>query len=141
MAEQRFSISPFSLPLQKKIVLPKYEPFDGLYGVFADSLPDGWGRLLVDRLLLQKQMDPHTVDMLNRLAIVGETGMGALTYRPVHKLQSEQAQYDYDRISEECRKILESEYSEDLDMLLHWAALPERAPENTGQNRRRRLDS
>ena len=112
-----FSISPFSLPLQKKLFLPKYEPFDGLYGVFADSLPDGWGRLLVDRLLLQKQMDPHTVDMLNRLAIVGETGMGALTYRPVHKLQSEQAQYDYDRISEECRKILESEYSEDLDML------------------------
>lgn len=112
-----FSISPFSLPLQKKLFLPKYEPFDGLYGVFADSLPDGWGRLLVDRLLLQKQMDPHKVDMLNRLAIVGETGMGALTYRPVHKLQSEQAQYDYDRISEECRKILESEYSEDLDML------------------------
>ena len=62
-------------------------------------------------------MDPHTVDMLNRLAIVGETGMGALTYRPVHQLQSEQVQYDYDRISEECRKILESEYSEDLDML------------------------
>lgn len=61
-----FSISPFSLPLQKKLFLPKYEPFDGLYGVFADSLPDGWGRLLVDRLLLQKQMDPHTVDMLNR---------------------------------------------------------------------------
>ena len=45
-----FSISPFSLPLIKKVFIPKYEPFDGLFGVFNDSLPDGWGRLLVDRL-------------------------------------------------------------------------------------------
>ncbi len=44
-----YAISPFSLPLQKKVYIPKADPFDGLYGVFADSLPDGWGRLLVDR--------------------------------------------------------------------------------------------
>ena len=42
-----FAISPFSLPLQKKVYLPRVDPFDGLFGVFADSLPDGWGRLLV----------------------------------------------------------------------------------------------
>lgn len=30
------------------------DPFDGLFGVFADSLPDGWGRFLVDRLMLKK---------------------------------------------------------------------------------------
>ncbi len=40
-----FPISPFSLPLEKKVFLPKSEPFEGLYGAFADSLPDGWGRL------------------------------------------------------------------------------------------------
>ncbi len=112
-----FAISPFSLPLREKVYIPKYEPFNGLYGVFSDSLPDGWGRLLVDRLLLKEHINPNKVDMLNRLAIVGETGMGALTYRPVHKLQSEQMRCDFDRISEECKKILESEYSEDLDML------------------------
>ena len=38
-----FSISPFSLPLEKKVFIPKYDPFEGLFGVFADSLPDGWG--------------------------------------------------------------------------------------------------
>lgn len=42
-----FSISPFSLPLEKKVFLPKPDPYDGVFGVFADSLPDGWGRLLV----------------------------------------------------------------------------------------------
>lgn len=45
-----FAISPFSLPLRKGVFVPKkYDPFEGLFGVFADSLPDGWGRLLVDR--------------------------------------------------------------------------------------------
>ena len=41
--EDGFPISPLSLPLEKKVFLPKSEPFEGLYGVFADSLPDGWG--------------------------------------------------------------------------------------------------
>ena len=26
-----------------------YEPFEGLFGAFSDSLPDGWGRLLKER--------------------------------------------------------------------------------------------
>lgn len=36
-----FSISPYSLPLVQKVYLPKPDPFDGLFGVFADRLPDG----------------------------------------------------------------------------------------------------
>ena len=59
-----YSISPFSLPL------------------FADSLPDGWGRLLVDRLLMKNKINPYEVDSINRLAIVGKSGMGALEYYP-----------------------------------------------------------
>ena len=39
-----FSISPFSLPISRKLFVPKVLPFDGLFGVFSDSLPDGWGR-------------------------------------------------------------------------------------------------
>ena len=112
-----FNISPFSLPLQKKLYIPKYDPCDGLFGVFADSLPDGWGRLLVDRVLLREHTNPDEVDMLSRLAIVGDSGMGALTYHPIHKWQSEPARLDYDRISEECAKILASEYTDDLDEL------------------------
>lgn len=49
--QEGFSISPFSLPLEKRVFMPKIDPFEGLFGVFADSLPDGWGRLLVDRLM------------------------------------------------------------------------------------------
>ena len=112
-----FPISPFSLPLEDRVYIPKPDPFDGLYGVFADSLPDGWGRLLVDRMLNRAHMDPREVDMLNRLAIVGSSGMGALTYHPAHQWKTAEAQLEYDRMAEECRKVLESEYSADLDTL------------------------
>ena len=44
-----FSISPFSLPLEPGVKISKADPFDGLFGIFEDSLPDGWGRLLVVR--------------------------------------------------------------------------------------------
>ena len=83
-----YSISPFSLPLEKRVFLPKsYEPFEGMFGVFADSLPDGWGRLLIDRLLIQNKINPAEVGSLNRLAIVGKTGMGALEYQPEDKIK------------------------------------------------------
>lgn len=40
---QGFSISPFSLPLKKQVFIPQKDYFGGLFGVFADSLPDAWG--------------------------------------------------------------------------------------------------
>ena len=112
-----FSISPFSLPLIKKVFIPKYDPFGGLFGVFNDSLPDGWGRLLVDRLFLKNKINPVEIDNLNRLAVVQESGMGALTYKPAHRFESENRISDYDILALECSKILESQNSDNLDEL------------------------
>jgi serine/threonine-protein kinase HipA len=53
-----------------------------LYGVFSDSLPDSWGRLLVDRMLIKNKMEINAISSMDRLAIVGSSGMGALTYEP-----------------------------------------------------------
>ena len=112
-----FSISPFQLPLKSSVFIPKYDPFDGLFGIFADSLPDGWGRLLVDRMLLREKVDPLSVGSLNRLAIVGSSGMGALSYFPSHQWKSKTGKKDFDLLAEECRKILVSECPDDLDFL------------------------
>lgn len=114
-----FSISPFSLPLEQKVFLPKMDPFDGIYGIFADSLPDGWGRLLVDRLMLKNHMNPREVGNLNRLAIVGNSGMGALTFEPEYHFEAESSVWDLDLIAEECSKILTTKYSENLDELFY----------------------
>lgn len=115
--QEGFSISPFSLPLEKRVFVPKIDPFEGLFGVFADSLPDGWGRLLVDRLMRKNGLNPHTVGSLERLAIVGNTGMGALTYRPAIPLESVYNELTLDEIAKECERILQTDTSEKLDYL------------------------
>ena len=113
-----FSISPFSLPLKKQVFIPKIDPFDGLYGVFSDSLPDGWGRLLVDRMLNSQNINPRQISQIDRLAIVGETGMGALSYKPEYNLlEDKDYQEDYDNLALSCKKILNTEHSADLDNL------------------------
>ena len=112
-----FSISPFYLPLEQKVFIPKADQFDGLFGVFADSLPDGWGRLLVDRLMLKNHMNPYEIGNLERLAIVGQSGMGALCYEPEHSFEAEEKPINLDAIAEECRRILNTESVENLDEL------------------------
>lgn len=112
-----FSISPFYLPLEQKVFIPKADPFDGLFGVFADSLPDGWGRLLVDRLMLKNHMNPYEIGNLERLAIVGQSGMGALCYEPERSFETEENPMNLDEIAEECRRILNTESVENLDEL------------------------
>lgn len=113
-----FSISPASLPLQKGVFVPKkYDPFDGLFGVFADSLPDGWGRPLVDRLLLKRQINPASMSALTRLAIVGNSGMGALEYRPSNEINTEIMGMTLDELAKECEKMFDTEYSKHLDEL------------------------
>lgn len=114
-----FSISPLSLPMEKKVFLPKMDPLDGIFGVFADSMPDGWGRLLVDRFLLKHQINPYEVGMLYRLAIVGDSGMGALSYRPAEEFQEKEFAGDLDAIANECKNILETGYAENLDELFY----------------------
>ena len=113
-----FSISPFSLPLKNNIFFAKYDPFDGLFGVFADSLSDGWGRLLLDRMLRKKGVDPFKLSSLARLAIIGDTGMGALTYKPQFNLSEELEYKDLDELCASCKLILKDDNSADnLDLL------------------------
>lgn len=116
--ENGFSISPFSLPLKKQVFVPTKDYFDGLFGVFADSLPDNWGRLLLNRLLQEHKQNPDELTVLDRLAIVGKSGMGALTYYPERSFSEQHKHVNLDELAEECEKILNTEYSSDkLDEL------------------------
>lgn len=97
--------------------VPKKDYFSGLFGVFADSLPDAWGRLLLDRMLKQNGIDRDDLTVLDRLSIVGNSGMGALTYYPERSLGNEENIYDLDLLAEQCQKVLNSEYAKNLDDL------------------------
>ena len=115
--ENGFSISPFSLPLKKQVFVPTKDCFSGLFGAFADSLPDNWGRLLLNRLLRAHKQNSEELNVLERLAIVGKSGMGALTYYPEKQLSDQQSKADLDELAEQCQKILNTEYSDKLDEL------------------------
>lgn len=115
--ENGFPISPFSLPLKEQVFVPTKDYFDGLFGVFADSLPDNWGRLLLNRLLRAHKQNPDKLTVLDRLAIVGKSGMGALTYYPEKEINEKYGDVNLDELAEQCQKILNTEYSDKLDEL------------------------
>ena len=112
-----FSISPLMLPLQPGVFTSKWEPFDGLFGVFNDSLPDGWGRLLIDRLLRQQGVNPATLSPLDWLGIVGPKTMGALIYKPTQPISQDKQDKTLSYLEQETQKVLHDEPTEELSLL------------------------
>lgn len=104
-----FSISPFELPLRSGVFIAKPRPFEGGFGVFDDCLPDGWGLLILDRYLQQHGVNPRTLTLLDRLALVGSTGRGALEFRPDKSVVGQQEYSDFEKLALEAERILDSE--------------------------------
>lgn len=76
-------ISPYKLDPEIKM---KYNYFDSMYanglpGIFNDSLPDGYGAMMMLKHFRQKQGNSK-VTTLQKLAFVGTDGIGALEYTP-----------------------------------------------------------
>lgn len=110
-----FSISPISLPLSNKIYTSDKPTFNGLYGVFWDSLPDGWGELLVRRMLNKYGINFDRLSPLQKLSIINKNGLGALEYEPNKSLETINENYNLDEIAKEAEKILNDE-TEDIDL-------------------------
>ncbi len=111
-------LSPFQLPLQSGVFEDSKRTFDGLFGLFNDSLPDGWGCLLLDRKLRKKGLSYEQITPLNRLAMVGHNPMGALEYEPADELSDTFGHIELDSLSSEIGKILAGNNSTILDQLL-----------------------
>lgn len=106
--EKGFSINPFKLPLSKQLFYATSPHFKGLFGVFADSLPDSYGELLLDRYLKRKNINISDLTCLDRLAYVGCSGMGLLEYIPDFSEDTDRSNIDFDAIQEECNDLLDS---------------------------------
>lgn len=86
--------------------------------MFDDSLPDGWGNLILDRYLKSKSIDPNKLTLLQRLALIGSSGRGALEYRPDYSESITDEIIDFDNLAKEAEKILTTDYDGDsLDTL------------------------
>ncbi|MFN4197752.1 MAG: type II toxin-antitoxin system HipA family toxin [Flavobacterium sp.] len=111
-------ISPFKLKRTSEIIVPTETHFEGLFGVFHDSLPDGWGRLLLDRKLRSLQIDLNTVSALDQLSFLDGNSMGAITYEPVYDTgELGLKTLDLDSIAREIHHVLSGDASEVLDEL------------------------
>ena len=114
-----FSISPLELPLKSGVFIAKPHPFYGNFGIFEDSLPDGYGRYLLHKALLRNGIDDSDLSSLDRLALVGGNGMGALTYFPSINLEHEETVTDFDRLQEMALQVLKEQQDKDAGLLLY----------------------
>ena len=104
--ETGLEISPLHLPLQPGLRKFDRLMFEGLPGVFNDSLPDGWGRLLLDRTVRLQGILPEQLSPLDRLVHVGKTGMGALVYEPDHSANETNTAVDLDTLAFHTQAVL-----------------------------------
>lgn len=112
------NLSPFMLPLKSGVFYDKKQTFDGLFGLFNDSLPDGWGCLLLDRYLQKQGLSYYDITPLHRLSIVGKESLGALEYEPKETPDEPiLPEIELDELSLGAHQILEGASSDLLDHL------------------------
>lgn len=82
-------IAPLRAPLGGVVAqngLPVYpeedKAFGGLPSFIADSLPDHWGNRVFNEWAVQRNIRQRDLSALDRLAYIGERGMGALEFKP-----------------------------------------------------------
>lgn len=98
-------ISPFKWSLRPGLIEHVDRPFGPLPGVIDDSLPDGWGLLLMDRHFRQRGVDPAAVSPLDRLSYLGTRTMGALTYHPAADVERDDRILDLYEIGKNAEQI------------------------------------
>jgi serine/threonine-protein kinase HipA len=101
-------LSPLRLPVKPGVLEDPKRTFEGLFGLFDDSLPDGWGRLLLDREMDHRGVGRGALTPLDRLAFVGQEGAGALTYRPAWEAAAPSV-VDLAVVADEARRVLEGD--------------------------------
>lgn len=112
-------ISPYKLPLKTGATPATPTPFGGLHGLFNDTLPDGWGRWLLDRLLRQHNYNKDDLTPVDRLTYVGTRGMGALRYEPENVFRDPKTgeEIDLDWLAAQTESVQDEFDEADVDRL------------------------
>lgn len=114
-----FSVSPLELPLKPGLFIAKPKPFYGNFGIFEDSLPDGYGRYLLHRTLMREGIDDRKLTSIDRLSLVGNSGMGALCYEPETIITKGEEMSDFDLLQEKALEVLKEQQDTDAGLLLY----------------------
>lgn len=110
-------IDPLLYPQEPGLRAARGRDFDGLHGFLADSLPDAWGRLLMKRRLEKLGVRLETLTAVDRLALVGNGGRGALVYKPATTPVENTVAIDLDVLAEQSQVMLLGEDTDLIDTL------------------------
>lgn len=114
------NLSPIKLQFNSSIQIADPDPFHGIFGVFDDSLPDGWGMLLLNRALEKKGLSLNDINILDQLAYIGDSGKGALIYRPsIESDKNFSEKIDIDRLKTAMDEVYKGRSTEVIEELLH----------------------
>jgi serine/threonine-protein kinase HipA len=120
-------LSPFNLPAGPGLIEHTDHEFGPLPGLFDDSLPDGWGLLLMDRHFRKLGLDPAAVSPLDRLACLATRTMGALTYHPAARqvdTDSDTDGFDLAELFRNAREVYAGQAAEVLPQLIKAGSSP-----------------
>lgn len=112
-----FSISPLELPLQPGIQAARTNNFYGNFGIFEDSMPDGYGNYLLDRILRRYGRSLSEMTPVERLSFVGSKGMGALCYVPEMELNSRNDTVTLEKMQQDALDVLSEKDFSQVDAL------------------------
>ena len=99
-----------------------------LPGPVYDSLPDGWGMLLMDRLFKRRGLNPAQIGPLERLTYIGTQAMGAMSFEPVApELFMAPEEVPLERLAAEVQEVLHGQGGEFLQRLLRMGGSPQGA--------------
>ena len=102
-------VSPIFYPPEPGLIAARTRSFDGLHGFLADSLPDGWGYLLMRKRLAKLGIDIAALAPLERLALVGDHGRGALMFKPATTPADDIETLDLDALAHDATALLTGE--------------------------------
>lgn len=123
--KRNLELSPLNLPLKSGLFEHQRSEFGPLFGLFDDSLPDGWGLLLMDRYFRKSGLNPASISPLDRLLYLGRRTMGALTYHPATGSNPSAAgQFNLHELASHSRLILAGAEVEVLPLLLRAGGSP-----------------
>lgn len=117
-------LSPYKLPPELGLIEHKDLNFGPVFGLFDDSLPDGWGMLLMDRFFRKKGINIAQLSILDRLSFLGNSTMGALSYEPETEKEEISPKIDLLKLAEESKLILSGETEEILPQLMRLGGSP-----------------
>lgn len=112
------NLSPFKIKFSKGIQENTDNYPRQSFGLFDDSLPDGWGLFLMDKFFNQKNIPLQNITILDRLAYIGSNGMGALSYSPSIDTESTRINLiDLKKIAENSTEVLQGKTEEILPIM------------------------